>query len=272
MSIAAELGTAQANAPPTGDRLAELEHRAQLGDLGSLGDAELLAVLIGRGGRRSTRIAERTLDRVGGLVQLPSVGLATLLAVQGVSRGMALRVRCACELAQRRELRRSRPRPPLHTPDAVAELMAPRLLELDHEQMWVLSLDGSGGLRGLRQVARGGQHGCSVRARDILRAALCDAASGFVLVHNHPSGDPTPSREDVAMTLSLARAADVVGVPVLDHLVVASGGHVSLLERGWLEEGPRPRALDAASGRAELSAVPSSSGREDRAAPRRPFE
>jgi DNA repair protein RadC len=220
---------------------------ARLGELGTLGDAELLAAVLGRGGRRSTRIAERVLLRAGGVEGLASLGLAALCQVEGLSRAMALRLCCAGELAERAAVRRRRPRDALHTPEAVAALMAPRLLHLRHEQMWVLSLDGASGLAGLRQVARGGQHGCAVRARDILRAAVGDAASGFVLVHNHPSGDPTPSREDVAMTLSLARAAEVVGVPLLDHVVIAIGGHVSLLERGWLESGPRPRPLTAAS-------------------------
>jgi DNA repair protein RadC len=74
-----------------------------------------------------------------------------------------------------------------------------------------------------------------VTAREILRCALGDAASAIVLAHNHPSGDPTPSDEDAAMTRAVARAAEVVGVPVLDHVVVtASGEYVSLLERGLL--------------------------------------
>jgi len=117
----------------------------------------------------------------------------------------------------------------------VAEYLAPRADSPDVEQLWVLSLDGRNGLRGLRCVARGGRHGCAVTAREILCCALGDAASAIVLAHNHPSGDPTPSDEDVAMTRAVARAGDVVGIPVLDHVIVtASGRYASLLDQGLL--------------------------------------
>ena len=79
--------------------------------------------------------------------------------------------------------------------------------------MWVVSLDGRNGMRGTRRVAQGGLHGCSVGARDFLRAALAHAASAIVLVHNHPSGDPTPSSEDIAMTRTVADAAELIGHP-----------------------------------------------------------
>jgi len=84
-------------------------------------------------------------------------------------------------------------------------------------------------------VALGGAHGCGVTARDILRAALGHGATGFVLVHNHPSGEPTPSAEDVSMTRAVARAADVIGVPLVDHVIVTAAGEwASLLEAGVL--------------------------------------
>src|SRR5262249_48282426 len=107
-----------------------------------------------------------------------------------------------------------------------------------HEQMWIFGLDGRNGLRTVRRVAEGGLHGCSVSARDILRAALTDAASAIVLVHNHPSGDPAPSSEDIAMTRAVELAAAAVGVPLVDHVIVTSDGrHASLLDLG-LMEGP----------------------------------
>jgi DNA repair protein RadC len=103
-------------------------------------------------------------------------------------------------------------------------------------------LDGYQSLRAARRVAVGGLHGLSVRPRDPLRLALRDGGSAFVLVHNHPSGDPTPSTEDLRFTRELAAAAEVVGVPLLDHVIVARGGYVSLLDRGLLAS-PRASAL-----------------------------
>ena len=88
----------------------------------------------------------------------------------------------------------------------------------------MLAFDGRGHLRAARCIAKGGLHGASVRAADPLRAALRVDASAFVLVHNHPSGDPTPSHEDVVLTAQIARAAEIVGVALLDHVVVTRGG------------------------------------------------
>jgi DNA repair protein RadC len=119
--------------------------------------------------------------------------------------------------------------------EAVARWAKPRLVHLDHEEVWVLCLDGRSALLCARQVGRGGVHGCALLARDVLVPIVREAASAFVLVHNHPSGDPTPSREDLDMTRALAAAADVVCVPLLDHVIVARGGHRSMFEMGFFD-------------------------------------
>jgi DNA repair protein RadC len=106
----------------------------------------------------------------------------------------------------------------------------PRLGSLDHEELWMLALDGNNRLRAARRVASGGLHGMYVSARDPLRFALREGASAFILVHNHPSGDPTPSAEDVTFTASLAAAARIVSTPLLDHVVVARAGYASMLD------------------------------------------
>src|SRR5258708_6677875 len=103
-----------------------------------------------------------------------------------------------------------------------------RLVPLDHEELWLLALDGRNGLRSARRVASGGLHGMHVTARDPLRLALREGASAFVLVHNHPSGDPTPSDEDVSFTRNIAAGAAIVGVPLVDHVVVARDGFKSI--------------------------------------------
>jgi DNA repair protein RadC len=96
-----------------------------------------------------------------------------------------------------------------------------RLATLDHEELWMLALDGQHGLRAARRVASGGIHGLHVAARDPLRMAVREAASAFILVHNHPSGDPAPSEEDVSFTRAVADAGAIVGIPLLDHAIVA---------------------------------------------------
>ncbi len=204
-----------------------------------LGDAELLALLLGHGGRGTPApaVASAVLTHAGGLAGLARVGTAALASTRQVGIVRALRIAAAIELGRRTHQATRAPRPGLACAADIAEYLAPRIAGLAHEEMWVVSLDGRNRLRGARRVAQGGLHGCAVAARDILRAALGDAASAFVLVHNHPSGDPRPSPEDLVMTAAVARAAAVVGVPLVDHVVVSEGGHASMLELGALDVG-----------------------------------
>jgi len=200
-----------------------------------LSDAELVAVLLGTGekGRAVLRVAVDLLESSAGLVGLGRMGSHAMAEVAGVGLAKAARIGAGFELGRRMILRSSgASRQNLASSSEVARWARLRLTDLDHEQVWVLSLDGRNGLRAARRVAQGGLHGCSVDPRDVLRAALREAASAFVLVHNHPSGDPTPSDEDIELTNLVARAASVVGTPLVDHVIVASGGHASLFDLG----------------------------------------
>ncbi len=137
-----------------------------------------------------------------------------------------LGLRAARELAQRSA--------PL-LPDARAVFAwATPLLALEHEELWVLSLDGQSALRADRRVAQGGLHSLSISPAEPLRAALRTAASAFILVHNHPSGDATPSAADIRFTETVSAAARTVDVPLVDHVVVSRGGFVSMLEAGLM--------------------------------------
>jgi DNA repair protein RadC len=154
----------------------------------------------------------------------------------GLGTAKATRVTAALELGRRATLGALAVRTTLLSSfDDVAAWAQPRFASLDHEEVWLLGLDGRNALKAARRIAQGGQHGCALTTRDVLGPALRDAASAIVLVHNHPSGDPSPSVEDVGMTRSLARACHVVGVPLLDHVIVARGGASSLLESGALD-------------------------------------
>src|SRR5262249_49194865 len=156
---------------------------------------ELVAVLLGTGekGRPALRVASDLLEQSAGLLGLARMGAHAIAQVPGVGLVKAARVGAGVELGRRALLRASAA---AHLNRAssgeVARWARLRLSGLDHEQLWVLALDGRNGLRAARRIAQGGLHGCSVNPRDVLRAAVREAASAFVLVHNHPSGDPTP--------------------------------------------------------------------------------
>jgi DNA repair protein RadC len=206
-----------------------------------LGDGELLALVLGTGraGLPVGVLAAMLLEEHGGISGLARTGMGELVARAGVGAAKAARMVAAVELGRRAVAAASR-EVTARIPDraAVEAWARPRLATLDHEELWLLGLDGHHGLRGARLVASGGIHGLHVAARDALRIALREGASAFVLVHNHPSGEPTPSSEDIAFTRAVESAARVVGTPLLDHVVIARRRATSMLESGLLTSAP----------------------------------
>jgi DNA repair protein RadC len=206
-----------------------------------LGDAELVAIVLGTGctGLPVGVLAAMLLEEHGGVGGLARAGIGELTQRAGVGAAKAARLSAAVELG-RRAVARASLEASVKLPDrsAVERWAHPKLATLDHEELWLLALDGQHGLRAARRVASGGLHGLHVGARDPLRIALREGASAFILVHNHPSGDPAPSPEDIAFTRTVEHAAALVSIPLLDHVVIARRRATSMLEEGLLG---RPR-------------------------------
>ena len=222
--------------PRSTARYASPRERALLSGIDSLSDAELLSVLLtGGGGAPLASLSTTLLDEHGGVGGLARLGLGELAEYRGVGPAKAVRLAAAIELGRRSVQLASR-EAAFRLPDrrAVVAWAVPKLATLDHEELWALALDGRHGLRAARRVASGGIHGLHVGVRDVLRVVLKEAASAFVLVHNHPSGDPSPSEEDVAFTRAVIRGAEAVGTPLLDHVIVARQRSSSMLELGML--------------------------------------
>jgi DNA repair protein RadC len=203
----------------------------------SLGDAELIAVVLGTGyaGMPVSVLSAMLLEEHGGLAGLARAGMGELVGRRGVGVAKGARLAAAVELGRRVAFAASLDASTkLPNRGAVETWARPRLATLDHEELWALALDGRHGLRAARKVARGGIHGLHVAPRDALRVALREAASALVLVHNHPSGDPNASEEDVAFTKAVDEAARIVGTPLLDHVIVARRRSTSMREAGLL--------------------------------------
>lgn len=162
---------------------------------------------------------------------------------RSMARSRARRVAAAFELGRRAANDDVAPASIAGSADVATWASSHRLSALDHEELWLLALDGRSRLRAVRCVAKGGLHGLGVRPADPLRLALRASASGFVLVHNHPSGDPTPSREDVTFTERVAAAAAIVGTPLLDHVIVTRDGYSSVPFTAT--RSPEPATVDA---------------------------
>lgn len=213
----------------------DCRERALNGGLEGLTDQDLLALVLGTGcsGQSVAVLAARLLESEGGLAGLLRVSPHGLASRRGIGPVKAVRMIAAFELGRRAQVHaRATPSARLHGYTEVVEWAHPRLALLDHEEVWLLALDARNSLKSSRRIAQGGAHGCALTTRDVLGPALRDAASAIVLVHNHPSGDPSPSTEDINMTRALASACEIVGVPLVDHVVVARDGASSLFELG----------------------------------------
>ncbi|HEY1959460.1 MAG TPA: DNA repair protein RadC [Polyangiaceae bacterium] len=214
--------------------------RAREVGIRDLADSEVVALVLGTGiaGEPVLVLAASLIEELGGIESMARVGFGAMAARRGIGAARALRLAAAFELGRRARVHRE-DLPWAPDSRAVAAWARSRLADLEHEELWVLALDGQHRVRAARRVASGGLHGLSVSVRDPLRFVLREAASAFVVVHNHPSGDPTPSLEDLAFTERLMVAADAVSTPLLDHVIVAGEQHRSMLDDGFLTETKR---------------------------------
>ncbi len=193
----------------------------------SLADDQVLALLVG--GRNPLPVARRLLDRFDGVRGLADAPLEALAAHVGERRAAALVG--AFELARRRA-EAIPDRRTVRTPADIAEWLMPAMRHLDHEQLRVVVLNSKNAVVATRTVYVGNLAGSSVRVGEVYREAVRRQAAALVVVHNHPSGDPTPSHEDLAITGELAEAGRLLDVELLDHLVLGDGEWASLRALG----------------------------------------
>lgn len=197
----------------------------------ALGDEELLAILLGTGVRaHSARsVAADLVTTCGGVIAIARASPRELAQVVGVGPERATRIAAAFELG-RRAVEMVQHREQLGQAEDVFRVVGPRLAGLQQEVFLSIGLDIRNGLLDVVEVARGTVHGVEVHPREVFRPLIRMAAAGAVVVHNHPSGDPTPSHEDVALTSRLREAGDLIGIPIVDHVVISDGGFVSIAE------------------------------------------
>jgi DNA repair protein RadC len=200
-----------------------------------LRDAELLAILlrVGIKGENAVRMAERLLAQLGGLPGLHRASHADLCTEKGVGKAKAAQLMAALELGRRIVLSTPDDRPSISSPADAANLLMYQMAALDQEYLYVILLDTRNRLIGQpREVYHGSLNTSLIRVGEIFREAVKVNAAGLIVAHNHPSGDPSPSPEDVAVTRALVEAGKLLDIDVLDHLVIGRHRFVSLKERG----------------------------------------
>ncbi len=201
----------------------------------ALSNAELLAILlrVGTKGENAVRLAERLLQQLDGLPGLHRMSHTDLCEVKGIGKAKAAQLMAAIELGRRIATTSSEDRPTISSPADAANLLMYHMSALEQEYLYVILLDTRNRVLGKPlEIYHGSLNTSQIRAAEVFREAVKVNAAGLIVAHNHPSGDPSPSPEDVAVTRTLVEAGRLLDVEVLDHLVIGRQRCVSLKERG----------------------------------------
>ena len=201
---------------------------------GAVSTAELLAIVLrtGTGGENVLRLAERLLAEFGSLPGLSRASIAELMNVKGVGEAKASEVKAALELGRRLMASAPEERPVVSSPADAANLLMSEMMFLEQEHLRLILLDTRNRVLKTPTIYVGSLNTSVVRVGELFRAALKANAAAMIVVHNHPSGDPAPSPEDIKVTRQLVEAGKLMDIEVLDHIVIGHQCFVSLKERG----------------------------------------
>ena len=210
--------------------------RERLASLGpqALSNAELIAILlrVGVRGESAVTVGQRLLNKFGGLSGLHRAPFAELKKEHGLKDAKAAQIKAAIELGRRLTLESPEERPTINSPADAAALVQYEMSALEQEHLRVMLLDRRNRVLETVEVYKGSVNSSQVRVGEIFKEAIRKNASAVIVIHNHPSGDPTPSPDDVAVTRAIVQAGKLLDMEVLDHLVIGQGKWVSLKERG----------------------------------------
>ena len=201
---------------------------------GALSDAELLAIILRMGARNENviRMAERILTEFGGFVGLARATFEELCQSHGVGEAKATQIKAALEMGRRLAATAPEERTQVRSPADVANLVMLEMGLLEQEELRVALLDTKNYIMRIARIYAGSLNTAVVRIGEVFRAAIRANCAAIIILHNHPSGDPTPSPEDVRVTEMIIEAGRLLDIDVLDHLVIGRNRFVSLKERG----------------------------------------
>ena len=210
------------------------QEKLKLRGAASLSTGELLAIILRTGlvGETVIDVAQRLLATHGGLLGLSRVAYSDLCKERGLGEVKAAQLQACIELGRRLALERPDERPRIQSPEDIAAILSSEMAALDQEELRVVLLNTKNEVVKVVTVYRGSVNAAQIRVAEVFKEAIRLNVPSLVVAHNHPSGDPTPSSDDVAVTRELVKAGQLLDVEVLDHLVIGDGRHVSLRRRG----------------------------------------
>jgi DNA repair protein RadC len=209
------------------------ERLLQVGER-ALNTSELLAIALrtGIGGENVIRLAERLLAQFGGLPGLARASIEELTGVKGIGPAKAVEIKAALELGRRLLASTPEERPKVTTPADAANLLMSEMMFLEQEELRVVLLDTRNQVLASPTIYRGSLNTSVIRIGELFKAAIRSNAAAVIIAHNHPSGDPAPSPEDVNVTREIVKAGKLLNIDVLDHIIIGRQKFVSLKERG----------------------------------------
>jgi DNA repair protein RadC len=200
----------------------------------ALTNAELIAILlhVGVPGENAVQVGQRLLNRFSGLRGLHRAPFSDLIEEHGLKKAKAAQIKAAIELGRRLTLESPEERASINSPADAASLVQYEMSALEQEHLRVILLDRRNRVVETVEVYKGSVNSSQVRVGEIFKEAVRKNSSALIVIHNHPSGDPTPSPDDVAVTRAIVQAGKLLDIEVLDHLVIGAGRWISLKERG----------------------------------------
>ncbi|AFM01999.1 MULTISPECIES: DNA repair protein RadC [Desulfitobacterium] len=202
----------------------------------ALSNREILAILLRTGvkGENVLDFAERLLTETGGLSGLARLTVHELTRYRGMGTAKAAELKAALELGRRSVSSDPMVRPVINSPQDIAYLVMEEMRYLDREHFRVVSLSTKNHVLGISSISVGSLNSSLVHPRECFKEAIRRNSNAIILLHNHPSGDPTPSREDIDVTRRLSDGGQILGIEVLDHVIIGDNRYISLKERGIL--------------------------------------
>ncbi len=202
----------------------------------SLSDSELLAILISTGTKNLSAVdlAKMLLDRFQSLRELASRDISEIRSVKGIGLAKAITLSAAFEISRRIQASGFEDNPILRAPEDVAKFFIPMLRGVRQERFYIVLLNSSNRITRIKLITEGTLNASLVHPREVFRFAITETAASIILVHNHPSGNCTPSHEDLEMTRKLVDAGKLIDIPILDHLIIAEDRFTSLARLGYI--------------------------------------